>query len=180
MFPFLRLAGELVLYRKSPPLGAFDTHVSHHRCWPWDLDIFAELNNGRTLTLYDLGRLPLAQRTGLVRLLFRNKWSLTMAGAVVRYRRRIRMFERFEMRSRLLGWDARFMYIEQAMIVRGQAAGHIVYRSAVTDKTGIVPAPDVAEAIEPGLTSPQLPDWVQTWIEAEDARPWPPEITQTP
>ncbi len=178
MYPFLRLLWQFFEHRNSPDLGPFDTHVSFHRCWPWDLDVFAELNNGRTLTLYDLGRLPLAQRTGLVKPLLQKKWSLTMAGTAVRYRRRIRMFESFEMRSRLLGWDHRFMYIEQAMIVRGQAAGHIVYRSAVTDRTGIVPAPEIAEAIEPGLTSPPLPDWVAAWIAAEDQRPWPPQITE--
>lgn len=177
MYPFLRLLWQFFVHRSSPGLDPFDTHVSFHRCWPWDLDVFAELNNGRTLTLYDLGRLPLAQRTGLVELLLRKKWSLTMAGAAVRYRRRIRMFETFEMRSRLLGWDHRFMYVEQAMIVRGQAAGHIVYRSAVTDKNGIVPAPLIAEAIKPGLCSPPLPEWVLAWIAAEDQRAWPPQIT---
>lgn len=179
MYPFVRMAGEFLEHRNSPSLGPFDTHVSTHRCWPWDLDVFAELNNGRTLTLYDLGRLPLARRTGLIRLLLKRSWSLTMAGAAVRYRRRIRVFERFEMRSRLLGWDRRFMYIEQAMIVRGQAAGHIVYRGAVTDRNGIVPASDVAEALQPGLVSPELPAWVRAWIAAEDARPWPPEITRS-
>ncbi|MEM8580887.1 MAG: thioesterase family protein [Pseudomonadota bacterium] len=176
MYPFLRLFWQFFVHRNSPDIGPFGTHVSVHRCWPWDLDVFAELNNGRTLTLYDLGRLPLARRTGLIRLLLRNKWSLTMAGAAVRYRRRIRMFEKFEMRSRLLAWDRRFMYIEQAMIVRGQAAGHIVYRCAVTDKKGIVPVPEIAETLEPGLTSPAIPDWVAAWIAAEDQRPWPPEI----
>ena len=52
--------------RRLPPLPVLGTHVSHHRCWPWDLDPWVELNNGRTLTLYDLGRIPMAQRTGLI------------------------------------------------------------------------------------------------------------------
>jgi acyl-CoA thioesterase FadM len=176
MYPFPRLIWQFVVHRNSPSLGPFETHVSHHRCWPWDLDGFAELNNGRTLTLYDLGRLPLARRTGLFRLLRQNRWGLTMAGAAVRYRRRIRMFDKIEMRSRLLGWDARFMYIEQAMIVRGQVAGHVVYRSAVTNPGGLVPIAEVARALDPALVSPPLPDWVAAWVDAENQRPWPPEI----
>ena len=52
--------------------------------------------------LYDLGRMTAAGRTGLIGLLRRKRWALTMAGASVRYRRRIRSFETIEMRSRLV------------------------------------------------------------------------------
>ena len=65
MYPLIRFAKELVKFRNAPKLGPLDAHVSTHMCWPWDLDPWIELNNGRTLTLYDLGRIPLAVRTGL-------------------------------------------------------------------------------------------------------------------
>lgn len=175
MYPFLRLPFQFWLHRKSPPLGLLETHVSHHVCWPWDLDPWMELNNGRTLTLYDMGRLPLAMRVGLIGALRENRWGLTMAGASVRYRRRIRAFERIEMRSRAVGWDARFLYLEQSMWKRsGECANHILYRSAVTSAGGLVPPAEVATALGyPGPTPP-LPDWVTAWTEAEALRPWPP------
>ena len=62
MYPFVRMAKEIRKSRRAGPLGLTDTHVSRHICWPWDLDIWMELNNGRTLTLYDLGRLPMSMR----------------------------------------------------------------------------------------------------------------------
>jgi hypothetical protein len=40
---------------------------------------------------------------------------MAVAGNSLRYRRRVRAFHRLEMRSRLLGWDARFLYVEQSM-----------------------------------------------------------------
>jgi acyl-CoA thioesterase FadM len=136
--------------------------------------MWMELNNGRTLTLYDLGRIPLASRAGLLEALKKNRWGLTMAGASVRYRRRVRAFDRIEMHSRLIGWDERFIYLEQSMWVKGEAASNILYRSAVTDVKGIVPTSKVADAlgIEEELTD--LPDWVRAWIDAEALRPWPP------
>jgi hypothetical protein len=80
------------------------------------------------------------------------------------------------MRSRLLCWDERFLYIEQSMWKRnGECANHAVYRSAVTDQNGIVPTHRVIAAM--GMTdeaSPKMPDWVADWLRAEDARPWPP------
>ncbi|MBV2359248.1 thioesterase family protein [Thalassococcus sp. CAU 1522] len=175
MYPFVRLIKDILIARRQPPVGLFDTHVSYHVCWPWDLDMWMELNNGRTLTLYDLGRLPLAQRAGLLNLLARQKWGLTMAGAVVRYRRRVRAFERIEMRSRLVGWDDRFMYLEQSMWKRnGDCASHIVYRSAVTDRNGIVATDRVLSALNLQEAPPALPDWIEAWLKAEDMRPWPP------
>ena len=176
MYPFVRMAHGLWKARKAPKMGPFGTYVSQHRCWPWDIDPWMELNNGRTLTLYDLGRIPLAQVNGLTRLVLRERWGMTMAGVVVRYRRRIRTFEAFEMRSRLLCWDARFLYLEQSMWkTNGDCANHAVYRSAITDKTGIVPTERVITAM--GMAdqvSPEMPEWVSQWIKAEDMRPWPP------
>ena len=176
MYPFVRMAYGLWKTRNDPPMGLHDIHVSQHMCWPWDIDLWMELNNGRTLTLYDLGRIPLAQRTGLIDVIKRKRWGLTMAGVVVRYRRRIRPFERFEIRSRTLCWDDKFFYIEQSMWKRnGECANHAVYRAAVTDRDGIVRPPRVAEAMGiPDVASRPMPDWMALWLKAEDERPWPP------
>ncbi|HDR27837.1 acyl-CoA thioesterase [Rhodovulum sp.] len=174
MYPFLRLAKEFYVHRNAPPLPLTGTHVSHHMCWPWDLDLWMELNNGRTLTLLDLGRLPLAKRVGLIGALRERGWGLTMAGVTVRYRRRVRMFDRFEIRSRCVGWDARFIYIEQGMWRGEECCNHALYRSAVTDANGIVAPARVMEAMGLDATSPPLPGWVDAWIAAEAHRPWPP------
>jgi acyl-CoA thioesterase FadM len=175
MYPFIRLFKEIVKARRMPSLGLFDTHVSHHICWPWDIDLFVELNHGRSLTLYDLGRLPLATRIGLDRVLLQNGWGLTMAGASVRWRARVRPFQRFENRSRALGWDDKFLYLEQSMWLRdGRCASQVLYRAAVTDSGGIVSTNRVKDAMGVTQDSPPLPDWVQAWIAADALRPWPP------
>lgn len=174
MYPVFRLAAQFFLHRNDAPLGPTDTHVSHHICWPWDLDLWNELNNGRTLTLYDMGRLPLARRAGLIKLLRDNRWGLTMAGASVRYRRRVRAFDRIEMRSRVVCWDDRFMYLEQSMRVRGEATSHILYRAAVTGKAGMVPPSQVLTALGRDIETPDVPEWIKAWTDAEALRPWPP------
>ena len=175
MYPFARMALELFVHRNADPLPLTGTHVSHHRCWPWDIDFWMELNNGRTLTLYDLGRIPLAIRTGLYPVLRDNKWGLTVAGSCTRYRRRIRAFEGFEMRSRAVGVDDKFLYLEQSMWkTSGECAGHAMYRTAVTGKSGIVPPAEVLRAMGRDEPLPPLPAHFRAWIAAEDVRPWPP------
>lgn len=174
MYPVIRLLWQICKHRKSAPLPPLGTHVSQHYCMPWDIDLWRELNNGRTLTIFDLGRIPLAGRAGLIAVLRKNKWGMAIAGASVRYRRRVKMFDRLEMRSRCIGWDDRFVYIEQSMWKGGECANHILLRAAVTGQQGIVPPGQVMQAMETRVERPILPEWVAAWIEAEAARPWPP------
>ncbi|KIN74630.1 acyl-CoA thioesterase [Sulfitobacter guttiformis] len=176
MFPFLRMAKDVYLARRMPKLKSLtEEHASQHICWPHDLDAFLELNNGRALTLYDLGRIAMAQRAGLIDVLRRERWGLTMAGSHVRFRRRIRAFERFQTRSRAVCWDQKFIYIEQSMWKRnGECASHVLYRAAVTDKNGIVAPLRVLAALGQDIPSPAMPDWIMNWTLAEASRPWPP------
>lgn len=176
MYPFFRFFKALWSVRKAPALDIGQSHISHHICWPWDLDFWAELNNGRTLTLYDLGRVPMAQRLGLNQTLMDNRWGMSMAGASVRWRVRIKLFDRFEIHSKPIGWDDKFFYMEQSIWKPdGRCAGHMLCRAAVTDAKGIVAPQIVTAKIGHDIASPEFADWVLAWIAAENAKPWPPE-----
>ncbi len=175
MYPIIRLVKEIVKFRNAPRLGLDDVHVSEHICWPVDIDIFGELNNGRTLTLYDLGRLVMGQRVGFTALLKKNGWGMTMAGASVRYRRRVKVFQKFTMRTRALGRDDRFIYLHQTMWRKDEATSAILYRVALTDKNGIVSTQKFADALGCPDWNPEMPEWVTNWIAAESTRVWPPE-----
>jgi acyl-CoA thioesterase FadM len=176
MYPYLRLGLELVLARRAPPLPLGGVHVTRLTCRPGDIDPWGELNNGRTLTLYDLARVPLAVRTGLIAALRRNGWGLTVAGASVRYRRRVRAFQRVEIRSAFIGRDPRFIYVHQAMFRGGAAVSSVLIRGAVTAPDGIVPTERVMAAVGAGGAEPPLPAWAAAWAEAEAQRPWPPDL----
>ncbi len=86
MYPFIRLIRAILLNRKAEPLPLFGTHVAQHICWPWDIDPWMELNNGRTLTLYEMGRVGLFLRVGIVPVMRSQGWVGTVAGSSFRYR----------------------------------------------------------------------------------------------
>lgn len=175
MYPVIRMGKEFFVHRNAPDLPVLGTHVSTHRCWPQDIDVFIEMNNGRILTILDLGRTILAKRVGLLRTLKDNGWGMTMAGVSVRYRRRIKPFVKFQMLSRCVGWDDRFFYLDQSIWIGEECAAQALYRSAITDKNGIVKPDRVFAAAGYDDDRPPLPDWVQNWVDAETTRVWPPE-----
>ncbi len=176
MTPILRTATELLRARRAPPLEPTEIHVTPMRCWPNDIDLFFELNNGRTLSLFDIGRFGLAKRIGLIRVLRDQGWGLVVAGGSVRYRARIRPFQRFEIKSQVLAWDQRFVYIQQSMWRGETPCNHILLRTGVTEKGRLVPTDRVLAALGQETESPGLPDWAQSWVEADATRPWPPEM----
>lgn len=174
MYPvirFLTTSVNAVLSRPVEIDGACEISI---RCMPWDIDMFFEMNNGRVLTLCDLGRFSLAIRTGLTKVLRKNHWGLVVAGGTTRYRRRIRMFNKITMRTQVVAFDDRWFYIEQSLWVKGQAASSVLLRTGVTSNGKVIASSEVLEAL--GATHMKLEpsDWVQSWISSEENRPWPP------
>jgi hypothetical protein len=164
MYPFVRMTLILRSEARKPPLGIFDTHARSMLCLPLDADMFWEMNNGRILTFYDLGRFGLAQRIGLMRTLRERGWGLVVAGSSVRYRARIRPFQRFELRTRLVGWDERFLYhrtgdVEGGHGLQPRAVAHRRHREGKAGADGARGRGDERPA-----TSPPLPDWVRGWM----------------
>ncbi|MEM6488143.1 MAG: thioesterase family protein [Pseudomonadota bacterium] len=176
MYPYLRTLGILLSARPTPGRAPEQPSVFRTVCWPWDADMFLELNNGRHLTLFDLGRLDYGARLGLFRALRRNGWGLVVGGVQVQYRRRIRVFQRFEIVTRLLARDAKWFYFEQTTVRRGTPCSSALLRVAVVDgPKGTVPTQRVAEALGWPDWHGALPAWAAQLAEADSARPWPPE-----
>lgn len=176
MYPFARLALVARAARRRPAIPLDGLSELRLTCWPWDLDMFAEMNNGRVLTLYDLGRFDHSIRSGVTALGRARGWGFAVGGASVRYRRRVRAFDRIRLFTRPVGCDARWFYIHQVMRVRGEAVSAGLMRTCVTDRKGIVPTDAVLEALGGAAPPATVPDWVAAWIGAEDARPWPPDL----
>ncbi|MDO5368892.1 acyl-CoA thioesterase [Paracoccus sp. (in: a-proteobacteria)] len=179
MYPILRFLGEVASARRAPRLGPLEPHVSTHRISLLDLDPWRELNNGRTLTIYDLGRIPMAIRLGITDTLKKNGWGFTVAGNTVRYRRRIRAFQRITQVSRVIGWDDRFVYMEQSMWAKGDCLNHMLLRVAIVGgaaRRGMIAPSEFMAAMGHDAPSPPLPGWVAAWIEADARRPWPPVL----
>jgi acyl-CoA thioesterase FadM len=115
------------------------TSVLSFRVWLHDLDLSIHMNNGRYLTLMDLGRLDVLVRSGLWREVLRHRWTPIASAITVRFQRELRPFQKFRLETRLLCWDASLVVMEQTFVIdggtrNGQAAARGLFKGGVYDR----------------------------------------------
>jgi hypothetical protein len=115
MYPFLRMTLLIRSEARKPPLGIFDRTRGPCSACPLDADMFWEMNNGRILTFYDLGRFGLAQRIGLIADAEGTGLGPRRRGKLGALSRAYPAVSKVRTQDAASGWDARFFYIEQAM-----------------------------------------------------------------
>lgn len=152
-------------------IGPLDESVTRFTALPTDCDLNFHLNAGRFVSFMDIARVELIGRLRILRKMLKRGWRPVMGGCVVRYRRSVLPFERFEIRTRVIGWDEKWFYIEHVVEKNGTfcAIGHM--RTVILGKSGTVPPRDVIALMNIGeLASPPLPEFVANWRDAEDRR----------
>ena len=178
MYPFIRYATTIahaaLQVKKGNTLEFDDVSEIILRCRLTDIDNFLEMNNGRVLTLYDLGRTDFAVRTGLGKQLLKQRWGLVVAGSTIQYRKRIRAFQKVTMKTQIVGFDARWIYIEQSMWVKGKPCSSSLLRTGVTESGKVVATERVLAALGREDWQLQPEPWVQEWIEGDKNHRWPP------
>jgi len=132
VFPWLRLIGVSVGLIAAPRVDIFATTRVALRVWPNDLDFNLHVNNGRYLALADIGRLDWFVRTGALQIA-RQRQALPVVGdAMAKFRRDLKVFQGFEIHTRLIGWDSKWGFIEHRFVRDRRVVGMVVIRGVFT------------------------------------------------
>lgn len=147
-------------------LSIWDTSHVRFRVNPSDLDVMRHMNNGRYLTLMDLGRMDLMVRSGFWQRITEQGWYPVVAGQSITYRKSLQLWERFDLASRVLGFDDRWIYMEQVFRRDGTVAADAIVRARFLRASGgSVPMDEVRALAGPSPESLELPAWVSAWNE---------------
>ncbi len=173
MYPYLKLAKTLITAKYRPKVDIEDKTELTFRARFTEIDVFMELNNARYFHLMELGRWDYSVRVGFLGILMKNKWGLAIGGASIRYRRRIPFLAKFTLTTQLICHDGRWFYFLQETHRNNKICSSALMKAGITSKQGLVPAPEVAQALNRPEFGTEIPDWIQAWIKAEGQRPWP-------
>ena len=142
---------------------------------PNDLDVNLHVNNGRYLTLMDLGRLDIFVRGGLLKALRGTGWIAVLSAAKVRFRREMRLWTRFRIETRIVYWADTSFVVEHRCIVRHKGHESVatiaLMRGGVYDRTAraFVPVARLFERMGVTESSPPASDEVRAFLDAEEA-----------
>lgn len=141
----------LLIKRKfhCPKMDIFEACRTRFRVWPNDLDINFHMNNGRYLTLMDLGRVDMMLKAGIFGKLINQGFYPVVVSQSIRFKKSLAPFQRFELVTQLEGLDDRDFYISQKFY-HGEtlyAEGYIKGRFKKRGQQGSVRTSDLFKAV---------------------------------
>jgi len=164
VYPFIRLTKVTLLALAGRSLEPLEESRVPMRVWLNDIDTNLHLNNGRYLTLMDLGRWDLSLRIGMVGPILNNRW-LPLVGAVsIRFLRPLGTLRRFELVTRLAGWDHKWFVMEQEFHHHGKIKASALVRVLFKGRHGTVSPSEVARAMGHTGDSPRLSPETAAWL----------------
>lgn len=134
---------------------------------PTDLDVLRHMNNGRYLSLFDLGRWDLLGRTGMTEAMARNGWYAVVSAETVTFRKSLELWQRFDIESRLLGHDDKAIYLEHRAVVDGEIYARAIIRARMLKRSGgTLSHQELFAAVGRPEGLPDVEPWVREWATA--------------
>jgi len=166
----LRLSLTFLLSPRRERLQVLDNCVTPFRVWPNDLDVQGHMTNGRYFTILDLARVDLLMRSCVWQLVKKQGWYPVVTMETMRFHRSLKLWDRYEVATHVIGWDDKHVFLEQVFIRDSVHVSHAVVRTRFLKRGGgAVPTAALLALTGVTRTSPELPEWVLQWNAAEAA-----------
>ena len=170
VIPWLRFIRIYLSVKGKPRADLLATTRVRIRIWPNDLDTYLHVNNGRYLTLADLGRLDWFIRTGV----YEKGKSLgvmpVVGDSIAKFRRELRAFQTVEIQTRLVGWSGRWGFLEHRFVRQGRVVAMVGIRGTFTGPNGSIDSWDFLGQLTTAMpASLPLPEWAQAFDSSAEA-----------
>ena len=167
---YLRLFLLLFKLIGLPRKGLLEESRVAFRVLPTDCDINFHMNNGRYLSLMDLGRVHLMQQLGAIRIMFRKRWMPVLAAADINFIRQLAPFQKFELVTRIVTWDEKYCYMEQRFESEGALCAHAYVKGLFLQAGRRVANSAVVAELGYRESAPPMPDELRLWVDLGSAK----------
>ena len=145
-------------------LGPVDTQL---RVYPNDLDALLHVNNGVYLTYADLGRTDLMLRSDAFAKIRNQGWYPVAAGASIEYKKSLKLGQVFTIRTHILGWDEKAIYLEQKFLRNDTLIAKAMIDARFLSRGGgRVSSDKLIKILDIDQASPEFPASLTHWIES--------------
>lgn len=141
------------------PIGILDESVLNLTVFPNDIDI-TKITNDRFIALMDLGRMDIVFRTGLLKSMFKNKWVPLATFDTIRFRYPLKVFQKYQLRTRIVWWDDTTAYFKQVFERKGRVVATGYVCATFLGSNGPIPPDEVISETGTSVTKPNEPEIV--------------------
>lgn len=128
----------------------------------FDIDLNGHLTNSKYLSFMDLGRFRLIQQYGLLKHFILNKMFPVLQSVEMSFIKEIKPGEIIELKTKLIGFDEKYIYIEQLFYVKNELRCSARIRGVFLSSKGIVSPNDVFLLLKDQIV-PKLPESINLW-----------------
>jgi acyl-CoA thioesterase FadM len=150
--------------------GVLDDSRVCFRVLPNDCDVNLHMNNGRYLSFMDLGRVHLLAQLGLLPIIFRNRWKPVLAAAEINFIRPLKPLQKFDLVTRVVTWDEKYVYMEQLFEARGELCAHAFVKGLFLGGAGRVGNASVLASLGYAGEAPAMPEELRIWSDLGSAK----------
>ena len=160
----------LIKLNKPASIESLETSVCRARVWPHLIDYNLHLNNANYLTCLERGRWKLFRDIAWFKPLLQNRINLVIASLEITFIRELRLLTGFNIESRILSWDEKYIYVEQRVLVKGKLHSHALVKLAGVSKGRRVLSETICEALDVDYKTAPSYDMVEHWSAMTQAK----------
>jgi acyl-CoA thioesterase FadM len=131
-----------------------DTSHLSFRVWPQEADK-KYMNNASFWTITEMGQMDFLFRTGFFKICRRHHWSPLVGSQKMVYKKPLRRFERFQLKSKLKFCDDKWFYLEQTFLKNGQLIANSLIKVIFRGKDGNVPVSQILTSLSIEVNLPR-------------------------
>jgi len=153
-------------------IGFAQPHIWKARAGFLDIDLNLHMNNSSYLYAMELARWHLCGICGLLGIVFKKKWMFLIGSQSIRFRHQIGPFEVYHVRSQMVYWDEKWMYILQHFInpTTGKVYAEGLVRAMLRESKRNVPTQEMLTSMGLKLERPtEMPETIRGFLEWDAA-----------
>jgi len=135
-----------------------------------DIDFNLHINNSRYMVFMERARWDHPVQTDTWDLMLKEKLNFIVAGIEMGYIREIRFGKQFEVETRYLGWDEKYVYLEQRFIAGGKIHAYGLVKAVFLQKGKLAKPSAVANILEIKTAYEALPEHMELWKRLSNAK----------
>jgi acyl-CoA thioesterase FadM len=168
---YFRLLWLMLRVGHRPRLGLHDVGRLRMRVVLRDIDQAWHVNNGVYLTMMDLGRVDLMTRAGVWKPMLAAGYYPVVAAQTITYRKSLKLRQKFDLETRLIGYADKALFIEQRFVVGGEIYARAYVKSRFLKRSGgTVSIEELSVVAGEDLSAMPVEDGIRRWG-AETALP---------